>query len=376
MAGSDLDDSAIVDQLRRAGLYEPDADGAEERLALLRYNIEQGVTVDELIAADRLGRQSYVAGDPHIRPTGEPVTLDELAERAGTSVDEVERMWRAAGLTEPGRGDNTLVEADVELVRTFQTISAVLGPKVTLHLLRTVGAALARVAEAEATTFATIVGANYAESADPVELARANVAIARMLPNIATVLDVLHRRHLLATNSRLMAEADTRELPTKHLAIGFADLVGFTAWTANAEPHDLATLVEEFEARARDAVTERGGTVVKMIGDEVMFVAADEPTACEAARALLAAVATLDGLSRIRVGLAAGEVLTGYGDYYGPVVNLASRLVSKAEPGQVLVSGEVRQRAQQSWEFTSAGHQRLKGFAEPVETYELALSSP
>lgn len=372
----DDDGSALIDELRRAGLYEPDTDGAAERLALLRFSMAQGVTVDELVEADRLGRLAYVAGDPHIRPAGERVTLKELAEQADTSIAEVERMWRAAGLTEPGLGENTLVEADVEVVQTFRTVSSALGPQVTLQLLRTVGAALARVAEAEATAFATIVGADYVDAADPIELARANVSIAHMLPNMATVLDVLHRRHLLATNCRLMANVDTRESPTKHLAIGFADLVGFTAWTATADPHDLAALVEEFEAGARDAVTERGGTVVKMIGDEVMFVAADETTACDVAVALLDTAETLDGLTRIRVGLAAGPVLTGYGDYYGPVVNLASRLVSAAEPGHVLVSDALRRQAERAWAFTPAGPQRLKGFSDPVATYELAVSPP
>ncbi|MPY80311.1 MAG: hypothetical protein GEV04_18000, partial [Actinophytocola sp.] len=67
---NDNDASPIIDELRRAGLYAPDTDGAAERLAVLCFSMEQGVTVAELVEADRLGRLSYVAGDPHIRPAG------------------------------------------------------------------------------------------------------------------------------------------------------------------------------------------------------------------------------------------------------------------------------------------------------------------
>lgn len=89
-----------------------------------------------------------------------------------------------------------------------------------------------------------------------------------------------------------------------------------------------------------------------MIGNEVMFVAADEASACAVALALLNTAENLEGLSRIRVGLAAGPVLTGYRDYHGPVANLASRLASAAAPGRVLVSGAVRRQAERMWVFT------------------------
>jgi adenylate cyclase len=43
----------------------------------------------------------------------------------------------------------------------------------------------------------------------------------------------------------------------------------------------------------------------------------------------------------LRVGLALGEVLPRYGDVYGPVVNIASRLTSEAYPGTVLVDEDL-----------------------------------
>src|SRR5262249_53162457 len=47
------------------------------------------------------------------------------------------------------------------------------------------------------------------------------------------------------------------------------------------------------------------------------------------------------GLPALRVGMAAGRVLTRFGDVYGPVVNLAARLTSLAKPGTALVDAEL-----------------------------------
>ena len=49
-------------------------------------------------------------------------------------------------------------------------------------------------------------------------------------------------------------------------------------------------------------------------------------------------------LSDVRVGLALGEVLVHEGDYYGPTVNLAHRIVNIANPGTVLMSDEFHSR--------------------------------
>jgi class 3 adenylate cyclase len=83
--------------------------------------------------------------------------------------------------------------------------------------------------------------------------------------------------------------------------------------------------------------------VVKMIGDEVMFVTADVTAAARIALSLSDAYGGDEQLSDVRVGLACGPVLAREGDYYGPVVNLASRIVNIARPGSVLISAEVVQ---------------------------------
>jgi len=109
---------------------------------------------------------------------------------------------------------------------------------------------------------------------------------------------------------------------------------------------------------------------VKLIGDEVMYVVSDADTACAIALELAHSLAADDVLPSVRSGIAAGEVLTRDGDYFGPVVNLAARAVKLADPDTVLASGALA-RAASNYRFASVGAPRLKGFDEPVELFRL-----
>ena len=77
-----------------------------------------------------------------------------------------------------------------------------------------------------------------------------------------------------------------------------------------------------------------------MIGDEVMFVVDDVADAARIGLDLADAYADDDLLSDVRVGLSCGPVLLRDGDYFGPTVNLAHRIVNIANPGTVLMSDE------------------------------------
>ncbi len=158
------------------------------------------------------------------------------------------------------------------------------------------------------------------------------------------LLEYVWRRHLQAATRRAMlhrsrgAEEGVRPV----MAIGFADMVGFTMLSQHLGDEELAAVVARFEELAHDTVVALGGRVVKMIGDEVMFVVPTATGAAQIGLSLAEAYADDDLLSDVRVGLAVGPVLIKDGDYYGPVVNLASRLVNVAHPGAVLVSDEFR----------------------------------
>jgi adenylate cyclase len=140
------------------------------------------------------------------------------------------------------------------------------------------------------------------------------------------------------------SRSDSGALPV--LAVGFADMVGFTTLSQQLTEEELAAVVARFEEVAHDTVTAGGGRVVKMIGDEAMFVTESALAAARIGLALAEAYAGDDLLSDVRVALAVGPVLVQDGDFYGPVVNLASRVVNMAAPGSVIVTDEFRAAVQ------------------------------
>ena len=96
--------------------------------------------------------------------------------------------------------------------------------------------------------------------------------------------------------------------------------------------------------------------------NEVMFSVDDEAAAVEIALTLSEAYAADDELSDVRVGMASGPVLQREADLFGPVVNLASRIVGIAFPASVVVSESVHEALADNPNFVwkAIGRRRLK----------------
>src|SRR5262249_29685486 len=150
------------------------------------------------------------------------------------------------------------------------------------------------------------------------------------------------------------------------LVVGFVDLVGFTTLGQRFSSEELVEVIERFEEVAYETVAARDGRVVKLIGDEVMFVVRDAAAACDVALKLVEHFAG-DPAVTPGGGLGWGELLYRGGDYYGPTVNLAARVAQIAVPGELLVTTELAARAPGAGlRFEPAGKRMLKGFDEPV----------
>jgi adenylate cyclase len=154
------------------------------------------------------------------------------------------------------------------------------------------------------------------------------------------VLEQVWRRHLQATARRRLLRAEAND--GAGIVVGFADMVGFTALAQQVTDQELADVVDQFEHLAYDVVVAGGGRVLKMIGDEVMFVNEDAVGAAEIALGLADASRDAPELPDVRVGMALGPVLEREGDAFGATVNLASRATSLAFPGTVVVDPELR----------------------------------
>ncbi|MGI8665741.1 MAG: adenylate/guanylate cyclase domain-containing protein, partial [Jatrophihabitans sp.] len=152
------------------------------------------------------------------------------------------------------------------------------------------------------------------------------------------------RRQLAAVAGRLLDSANNGgagggDPQSTAVAVGFADLAGYTSLSRQIEVGELSAVLEEFEALAADLVAEHRGQVVKTIGDEVLFVADTAVAAAEIALELQRLAGPR--LPPLRIGLAYGSVLARFGDVYGPVVNLASRLTGLARVGTVLIDQQL-----------------------------------
>ena len=75
--------------------------------------------------------------------------------------------------------------------------------------------------------------------------------------------------------------------------------------------------------------------------------------------------------ARPRIGVHYGETIYRDGDYYGRNVNLAARIVTRAEGGEVLVSEPVYELMppDPKLSFEPIGEVELKGFSQPVRLY-------
>ena len=165
------------------------------------------------------------------------------------------------------------------------------------------------------------------------------------------------------------------------VSVLFADLVGFTAWSAGRDPEDVRDLLSGWFTLARGRIERRGGTVEKFIGDAVM-AAWGAPVAREddAERAVLAAldvVTAVGGLGEgieARAGVTTGEVAVTVGAVgeamvAGEVVNMASRLQAAAEPGTVLVGSATMLAASARVAFEPVGELELKGIEAHVSSW-------
>ena len=310
--------------------------------------------IDEAVAREVL---DLLAVDLLTVPSGRKFTPAEVSHETGLPLPVLKRMWRALGFLEPADDEAVLTDLDIGAARDLCHLLdlGVTELDTALQLARVVGSSMARVAEASLLRGAEALGA----ADDDVAAADVFASVAgQTLPTMARLLEFAWRRHLQAVARRaILLRAREKESGSGPvLAVGFADMVGFTLLSQHLGDDELAAVVRRFEEISYDIVAAHGGRVVKTIGDEVMFVVSDPASAARIGIELAEAYADDDLLGDVRVGLAAGSLLVRDGDYFGPTVNLAARIVQIAEPGTVLVSDELHSMLARAATREFSGH--------------------
>ena len=374
------DDRLGPTEFEAAGLYDPRAEGAPETLALLEYLVGLGATVDDLVATDP-GGFPVLASTIALWGDRERLTLDEVAAAAGVEPGVIGRAWRAAGFPEPDvePGSRTFLRRDVELAVILRAGIEFVGEAVTMQMMRVLGAAAARVAEASVSAFVVNVVPEAVER-DPsgLQLARANAESMVLVDGMTRGFDTLLRHHIERAFRPLEAMDGAAGVDLIRRSVGFVDLVDSTAWTQGLELPKLSQALSMFDSTASEIVVGRGGRVVKLIGDGVMFVADGPLLAADVALALVDAFASHETLPPVRAGVATGDVLAREGDYSGAVVNLAARAVTVARPSTLLVDLATYSALDGSTRFAchDAGGFSLKGFTERVPLWRVKRIEP
>jgi class 3 adenylate cyclase len=345
--------------------------GDEDQQRLLALLTSLGAS-DAEIAATPVHQRSALALDLVLRGGRPPLAVDDAAAAIGIDADTVLRFWRALGFV-ADRASATIPAGMVDAQSVLAGSAQLIGDEATLGLARVVGAAAGRLAEALVDSFR--IGFELPElgrGARYSDVVESYVDIVRTaLPDFEALILATFRAHLVRVAGGAWAPDVEAAAAGRELAVGFADLVGYTALTRTLSPSELSRLLRRFEDTVGEVVAEHGGRLVKQIGDGAMF-AADTPeagaaTACDLAAAFAGAV----DVPPVRVGLAHGSVLSHSGDYYGDVVNLAARLVALARPGTVVVSEQVADRLGAAWAVERLPDQALKGFGAPAAVYRL-----
>jgi len=148
-----------------------------------------------------------------------------------------------------------------------------------------------------------------------------------------------------------LSESQGRGRGDEELAILFTDLVEFSSWALEAGDEATLELLRKVGKAVEPEITGRRGRIVKRLGDGLMAVFYDAPSAVDAALAGAAGVSgvELDGHSpALRAGVHLGRPRKLGGDYLGVDVNIAARVADAATGGEVLVSEAAAARLDES----------------------------
>jgi class 3 adenylate cyclase len=344
---------------------------AREEAELQDWLVAQGADPQRAAQAIAEGRTDALASDLTMM-RGADLSARDVAARAGVDLDKVLAFYYLAGVPVPDVDARQFTESDAVLVSRLVTavdVGIVRGD----DLLRVIAGAMERIAEAAVAIYVQGQEVDLRRRlAEPLECARSNAQATQLALDLGAGLAPFFRHHmrLAMARQRVFQEGVSRREMAR-LAVGFVDLVGSTALQADLDPQQLGEQVDRFESRAFEVITGGGGRLVKFIGDEIMVAGVDPVAACHIMVDLIDAF-TDDG-TQPRGGLVYGEVLFRHGDYYGPVVNLAARLVDAAIPGEALVDASVVDAVKdEALSFEGAGRRMIKGLATPVPVWSLS----
>jgi adenylate cyclase len=364
--GIDFEREGLLD-----GLADPEA--RQGRLELLRELTNAGVTLEQLKTAveeDRLlGLPMELVFTRELR-----FTLADMMDEVGFDEGFVRRNYLALGLPLPAFDEPALDDEDLESWRMLKLLfEAGFSEEQILQLARPSGRWAAQIVDLVRQVFVeTFFEPGDTERDFGLRLAKLS---SELMPTLGPLTERpvrLHLREQVRHDVIGFTELTSGGLPgTREVGVCFADLVEFTRLSEQVSVEELGHITARLEALAGE-VAEPPIRLIKLIGDAAMLVSPDVPPLVSAASTLVEAANADDALPRLRAGIAAGQALNRGGDWYGPPVNLASRITDVAEPGTVVANETVVEATGDAHRWARLGARRLKGIEEEVALHRLA----
>lgn len=180
----------------------------------------------------------------------------------------------------------------------------------------------------------------------------------------------------------------------RDIAVLFVDIRGFTTLSEEMDPSEVVDILNQYFSVVYASIAAWNGTVDKFIGDAAMAIFnAPKDLDDYVFHAVCAAMDIIEGCQFLKqdlfkrygreisvgIGINCGEAIVGNigclsrVDYtaIGDTVNTASRLESKAAPGQILISKSVAEALQNRSTLTSVGELTLKGKTKTITAYQV-----
>ncbi len=358
---------AEMSEVEPAGTGTPEP-GTEEsietfRALLATLGIDPDAPPETVDNIARLAADMVIDRNAHL-------SFDQLLEALGhPDPQRVLDMFTAMDIVVPSHDLELFDDDDVGILQLLLSAPSRWIREGEIHeTLRVAGRALATMAEAGLGVHVRQVEGRVLTAAESVAV---TVEMTEFFMELGRHLQAPFRHHVhQAIDRQRRSWGGSQHAEVVDMTIAFVDMTGFTELSLALDAHGLAELVTTIDSRASTICGRHGVRLVKLIGDEVMMAGSDVADTSRAALEMIGEFGS-EGLEAHGAAVH-GEVLMVQGDYYGPTVNLAARLVSVAGPGELVGDRSLCALAP-SPDFTvePRGARVVRGFPGEIEVFAL-----
>ena len=244
--------------------------------------------------------------------------------------------------------------------------------------------------------FSEVVGNVLRSARSHWEMTQEKIRISQMLAHLSPFVPQSVRK-ILEKDPELL----DKEKEIKDVSVLFLDLEGYTRLSANRSETEVNAMVEKMFSRFVDPIHRSHGDINETAGDGLMIIFKEDDAKTNAMNAVKAAfdvyeqnleinktfVQDVEPIN-VNMGINSGKALLGLTRFKGalntrmtytatgPVTNLAARLASHAEGGDILIGEETRKMINGLWPIYDRGEVMLKGMDKPIRIYSLLRKDP